>query len=519
MRRTALSHLRSLARGRAASAAFLLLLGGGCHEKRSSEASPVYADVQPLFEAACLSCHGPELAEAGYSVASHWQVLGCVPENRPATLPPGPEAPLLNVLSRADHASLLRADEQALLATWVSAKTPAFVGTVHPSGIIDPRSADWHGKLAAHDHYLPLRDASTSDVCGRCHAGAPVTPQDVTFPAPSATACSACHEQPAGALACDTCHGNTGAAYPPRDVCYFGDHGPDAHAAHLTGTRFLATPLACDTCHKVPSAQVFEGDHTNGVVEVSFGALPESSFDPAAQQCAVYCHAQKGSLTAPHWNQGEQVECQSCHQSPPAVHYPGTCSTCHAEMGSSAESLMPQTLHLNGKVDLGDGTDSCAACHGSAPSGAPRDSGHTLHLGSALTQPIVCSDCHPTPAQPSSPGHLNGMVEVVLGARAKARGQAPVWSADEQRCSSVACHGAELPGHALSPTWSDAPSPIEQRCNACHASPPPAPHVVRSSCGGGLCHADEVGLFGDELRISEPGRRVHIDGRISPPYE
>jgi predicted CxxxxCH...CXXCH cytochrome family protein len=507
-----------MTRGAPACALLSLLLAAGCHEKRSTDAPVVYADLAPVFEAACLSCHGTELAEAGYSVASHYSVLGCVPENRPATLPAGPDAPLLSVLSRSDHVDLLGASDQALLTRWVTAGAPKFVGTVHPSGIIDPRSPDWHGTLAAHDHFMPLRDAAASDVCGRCHDGAPVRPEDVAFPAPAATACTSCHEDAAGVLACDTCHGNAGAAYPPRDVCYFGDHGPDAHAAHLTGTRFLASPLACDTCHEVPSAEVFSGDHANGSVEVRFEALADSSFDAEAHQCAVYCHAQQGSLPAPHWNQGEEVDCQSCHASPPASHYPGACSSCHAEMGESAESLMPASLHLNGKVDVGSGGDTCGACHGADASGAPVDSGHTLHLGSPLTQPLVCSDCHPTPAQPIAPGHLNGVVDIVLGARASARGQAPVWSAAEERCTNVACHGVGMPGHMLSPVWNDPPSPLDQRCQVCHAAPPPPPHVVRSSCGGGLCHAEEVGLLGSELRISEPGRRVHIDGALSPPY-
>ncbi|HEX6239880.1 MAG TPA: CxxxxCH/CxxCH domain-containing protein [Polyangiales bacterium] len=507
-----------MTRAQLASIAALLLFASGCHEKRASGAPAVYAELEPLFAQKCLACHGAELAEAGYSVASHYQVIGCVPVEVPATLPAGPDAPLLTVLERDDHATLLNAADQALLVRWVSAGSPKFVGTVHPSGIADPRSDDWHGKLAARDHFAPLRDADASDVCGRCHDGAPVRPADVSFAAPAATACTTCHTEPQGVLACGTCHGNEGVAYPPRDACYFGQHGPDAHAAHLTGTRFRAEPLSCDTCHALPSAEVFVGDHANGQLEVRFVDLPDSSFDPAEHACAVYCHAQQGELTAPHWNQGEAVDCQSCHQSPPPAHYPGECSTCHAEMGSTADSLRPAELHLNGKVDVGNGDGSCGACHGTAPSGAPSDSGHTLHLLSPVTQPLVCADCHPTPASVEAPGHLDGKVQIALGARASARGYQPVWSAAEQRCSSVACHGVGLAGNTLVPTWIDPPSPPEQICQACHASPPPPPHVVRSSCGGSLCHNDEVGLIGSQLRITQPGLPVHIDGFISPPY-
>jgi predicted CxxxxCH...CXXCH cytochrome family protein len=187
-------------------------------------------------------------------------------------------------------------------------------------------------------------------------------------------------------------------------------------------------------------------------------------------------------------------------------------------MGATAESLSPHALHLNGLVDLGDGSGTCASCHGSAKSAAPSDSGHALHLASTLTTPVVCNDCHPTPSDVHSAGHLDGKVDVVLGERARARAQQPVWNEAEQRCSSVACHGASMPGHALSPTWSDLPSPPSQRCQACHAAPPPPPHVVRASCGGGLCHGDEVGLVDSELGISEPGKLRHIDGIFNPPY-
>jgi predicted CxxxxCH...CXXCH cytochrome family protein len=346
-----------------------------------------------------------------------------------------------------------------------------------------------------------------------------VAPEDVHYPAPSAPACSSCHGAEAGALACDTCHGNAGTPYPPRDACYFGDHGPDAHAAHLTGTRFVRQPLPCNTCHSVPPAQVFAGDHANGTVEVEFAQLPDSSFDAQQGQCAVYCHAQRGELAMPHWKRGEQVDCQTCHLSPPADHYPGVCSRCHAEVGKTADSLQPGALHLNGTLDLGNGDGSCGACHGSSQTGAPDDANHALHLASPLTTPLACADCHPTPPQPLAPGHLDGKVDVVLGARAHARGQQPRWDPEESRCTNVACHGAALPGSTLSPSWRDPPSASGERCQTCHAAPPPPPHVTRSSCGGGLCHGDEVGLLGGALRISEPGRQVHVDGALSPPYQ
>jgi hypothetical protein len=38
--------------------------------------------------------------------------------------------------------------------------------------------------------------------------------------------------------------------------------------------------------------------------------------------------------------------------------------------------------------------------------------------------------------------------------------------------------------------------------------------VQRQSCGGALCHADEVGLDGPALRITEAGRNAHMNGVV-----
>src|SRR5262249_10265373 len=147
-----------------------------------------------------------------------------------------------------------------------------------------------------------------------------------------------CHADENGPLACPTCHGSGARAYPPRDPCFFpGDTG-GAHAAHVEGADVRA-PIPCATCHAVPGADVIGGTHGNGSVDVDFDAGPEASWDRVSKACAVSCHDQGGARPRPAWTETGPMKCGDCHGAPPARHYPGACSTCHAEASSDGTSL------------------------------------------------------------------------------------------------------------------------------------------------------------------------------------
>src|SRR5437868_4979044 len=139
----------------------------------------------------------------------------------PAALPADDSAPLLRALDSDSHRDRIDPGERALLAAWVRAGAPAFRGTVHAPGVVDPRSAEWHGTMLRDARWRPMLDANDTNACGRCHDGAPSRPPGVTLPAPGATACTSCHAEPEGVLACSTCHGQGTRAYPPRDRCFF----------------------------------------------------------------------------------------------------------------------------------------------------------------------------------------------------------------------------------------------------------------------------------------------------------
>ena len=80
------------------------------------------------------------------------------------------------------------------------------------------------------------------------------------------------------------------------------------------------------------------------------------------------------------WTQAPApVGCNDCHLSPPANHYTGACTGCHAEANATGTALTPGPLHVNGKVDLGNGSGQCGACHGSGNSPWPTTQVHAAH--------------------------------------------------------------------------------------------------------------------------------------------
>jgi hypothetical protein len=48
--------------------------------------------------------------------------------------------------------------------------------------------------------------------------------------------------------------------------------------------------------------------------------------------------------------------CNDCHGAPPVAHPAGPCTNCHSEANANGTALTPGPLHLNGRIDFGDGT-------------------------------------------------------------------------------------------------------------------------------------------------------------------
>jgi len=312
-------------------------------------------------------------------------------------------------------------------------------GNVHPSGISDEQSPNFHAyEIERRDYDLAL--------CAGCHG------EDFSG-GKAGKSCLNCHED--GPTACTTCHGAAGPT-------------SGNHPIHLGEAK-----LACAECHIVPEAWNSPG-HT-GSVEVTFGPLasktPASFVDGA---CTVYCH---GSAK-PEWNAMPVRGCDRCHGAPPPPSHPpqSQCATCHPA----------DAPHVDGNVQVGS---ACDSCHGKAGDAAPPNDlagnqfttalgvgAHQAHLQaqSAISAPIACATCHVVPAATNAAGHIDTPLpaEVV---------QSLGWNRTTETCATAWCHGP------ATPKWTETGGAF---CGSCHGVPPAtASHnssMSLSSCA--TCH-------------------------------
>jgi len=324
------------------------LVLAGCNESRDRAEPPaVFADVEPILDENCVDCHSGPLAEADYRVEDYFQTIRCIPdpEGQPATLPSDQTAPILVVLERPDHAGLLDDDATRGLTTWV---TDASTWT-------DPRADEWHGNYLRETDWQPIVDPERSDACGLCHRGSPPLGDEVLNPPPGATDCTDCHSLPGGVMACGTCHGDGERAYPPRDQCYFrGPPAGYAHEPHTTPSANMPRPLDCQACHFGEDFAMLEGRHGNGEVDVVFQPAwgPDATYDLDTLVCATTCHVRGGTTPVVAWDEGAlDLDCNACHQSPPAGHSTIACNSCHRGINPEGTRLTIEAPHINGRVD------------------------------------------------------------------------------------------------------------------------------------------------------------------------
>ncbi len=324
---------------------------------------------------------------------------------------------------------------------------------VHPIGILDEQSDDFHGKELARRNW-------DFALCASCHGNA--------FDGGAAkVSCTSCHAE--GPTACVTCHGD----------------GPTsgAHVQHRSAS--------CAECHTVPERWDASGHIVDDVApaEVTFGALASATpvaadrkgpptFESGA--CAnVYCHgdalhASGGLSTRPVWNEPAPTgTCVRCHASPPPSHARNDCATCHP----------PSAPHIDGTVQVGTG---CTGCH-QETTGA-----HRKHLDapSGLRGPIACATCHTVPATVDAPGHIDS------GPPAEAS------------CGTFACHGSSPPA------WT---ATAVVACGTCHGIPPSTPsHASATSLATcATCHPSSVTPQGAIIVVG--GTSTHIDGVVDAP--
>jgi predicted CxxxxCH...CXXCH cytochrome family protein len=256
---------------------------------------------------------------------------------------------------------------------------PGVVLTVHKTGIMIPGSPDFHGNLVRNNNW-------SMKSCQQCHAA--------DFSGGTAkVACTKCHTQPDGPLACNTCHGDFNdptRIAPPRDTndstsTVFITIG--AHTSHLYENDFAI--VACQNCHKVPSSVYAPGHIGLPPAPVIFDSIAvyniaSPNWNRGNASCSnVYCHGDwefKKSDAAPErqfaytsdkmtgnnktvfWTKLDdttQAECGSCHDLPPKGHIPvssiNQCAACHPTVINEQGEIIDKSKHVNGRKDFSTG--------------------------------------------------------------------------------------------------------------------------------------------------------------------
>jgi hypothetical protein len=350
-----------------------------------------------------------------------------------------------------------------LVVAWLRCDAPYFTSRIHPGGILNPRSPEFHGQEVAARGW-DLR------VCARCHG-------DDFAGGTSAATCRSCHDAADGPAACDTCH-------PAAPVTA-------AHPAH-------AGRWSCAECHVVPVRWDDPG-HVLG----DDGPPAEARYhDPATGTCTVWCHGD----VRPRWTGGPgEAACGTCHAVPPPDHVSDQCVNCHPT----------GPAHVDGVLQVGR-TDGCDGCHGGggdpAPpvdlwgnefTTAPGVGAHQSHLEGPhrIAGTIPCSTCHVVPSTLHAAGHVDTPPPAEVTAVAG-------WNRATGRCAN-ACHGVSTP------VWT-AVGQGEIACGSCHGIPPPShdPTLRLTDCV--TCHSGTVTPFGGIIVTGPPDAAVsrHINGTV-----
>jgi len=205
----------------------------------------------------------------------------------------------------------------------------------------------------------PRWDAPATGGCDRCHASPP--------PSHASADCATCHPasaqhvdgivQVGSTSGCSGCHGTAASPAPPFDLSghqFTTAIGVGAHQAHLQASARISAPIACATCHAVPSSVDSPGHiDSPGPAEVTASL----GWDRTTQTCTTAsCHGP----ARPRWTSTGQVSCGSCHGIPPASpsHTPGmpltSCATCHPGTVDAFGNIIvtgQSSEHINGVVD------------------------------------------------------------------------------------------------------------------------------------------------------------------------
>jgi len=257
---------------------------------------------------------------------------------------------------------------------------------VHVNGIIDPSSANFHGK------YIKNIQWNMTD-CQKCH-GAKYDGGDIKYPDGSSLTptCLDCHTYPGGPENCTTCHGSPTSNAPPQDLngnTATTERGVGAHQIHLRGTG-NGKYLTCTECHNVPGglytpghidseppaevlmsnprANAITNDPSTSEYDQTLPLfVPDPVYNPNDLSCSnTYCHGyfKNGNLdNKPVWTDPSTSACGSCHGdgSNPLPKIPsqgGThpansnCEVCHGGVVDANYKIINPSKHIDGLLHL-----------------------------------------------------------------------------------------------------------------------------------------------------------------------
>lgn len=238
--------------------------------------------------------------------------------------------------------------------------------SVHGKGFADASSSNFHAAYVRNANY----DIATCKTCHGNNYSGGTTGQS----------CNTCHNKSNGPENCTTCHGSVNAA-PPNDLVGNSAttvRGVGAHQKHLLGGT-LGDPIACTTCHNVPTALTSPG-HIDATAhaEVRFDTLSATyaagaSYSAANVNCSnTYCHGNFNGGNANRtvaWANADPsavTACGTCHGDvtkatlkekafPVAGHTAASvtsdCSTCHSRTVNSSMAIIDPSKHVNGQID------------------------------------------------------------------------------------------------------------------------------------------------------------------------
>ena len=359
--------------------------------------------------------------------------------------------------------------------------------TTHGSGVFNPSSDNYHGKLliSSENKFEDCKQCHASDFSGGtaqvncttsgCHPSVGVHKEGITNPASSNFHGKYIADNFGGQMStCATCHG---------DAYQGGSVSP-----------------SCTACHSTISV------HKDGIVNPAsdnfHGKFIATNLTWDMRACGS-CHSAdySGGLAA--------TSCLTCHTN---SNGPEACNTCHGSFSDPTKIAPPRAL--NG---------STATIY--AGVGA-----HTAHLyENELGNDIRCSTCHKYPSSVYADGHLgsDGKAEIIFGRVSLQGGVTPTYSFSSNTCSNTYCHGnftfyrdstdatkqfvytgETMTGNNVSVKWNQVDG-TQAECGSCHGLPPTghAPFAL-SDCG--TCHYGVVDASGKII-----DKTKHINGVIN----